>query len=98
MPTAAYEERLLKLATWILSHEGPVTRGDVFAKFPDLTDDQRAAIGHAMQRLQNQLLHHPRAALRSAAADAPGEHTHPLLHAVRHLFGHRAHPFVQEGL
>jgi glutamyl-tRNA reductase len=59
----------------------------VFAKFPDLTDDQRQAIAHAMHRLQNQLLHHPRAALRTAASDPPGEHPHPWLHAVRHLFG-----------
>ena len=38
-------------------------------------------------RLQNQFLHHPRAALRSAAAEPAHEHPHPLLSAVRHLFG-----------
>ena len=53
---------------------------------PDLTDADREAIAHA-SRLQNQFLHHPRAALRSAAADPPHEHPHPLLTAVRHLFG-----------
>lgn len=39
------------------------------------------------QRLQNKFLHHPRAALRSAAATPAVEHPHPLLAAVRHLFG-----------
>ena len=38
-------------------------------------------------RLQNQFLHHPRAAVRSAAAEPAHEHPHPLLNAVRHLFG-----------
>jgi glutamyl-tRNA reductase len=59
----------------------------VFARYPELTEAQRQAFAHAMQRLQNQLLHHPRAALRSAAADPPSEGGHPLLNAVRHLFG-----------
>ena len=54
---------------------------------PDLTEPQRAAIAHMAQRLQNQFLHQPRAALRSAAAEPVQEHPHPLLHAVRHLFG-----------
>ena len=56
---------------------------------PDL--DRRPARGdrpHGPAALQNQFLHHPRAALRSAASDAPpDEHPHPLLNAVRHLFG-----------
>lgn len=59
----------------------------LFARCPDMTEAQRSAVAHTFQRLQNQLLHHPRAALRSAAADPPGEHPHPLLNAVRHLFG-----------
>ena len=59
----------------------------LYAKCPNLTDADRAAIAHTMHRLQNQFLHHPRAALRSAASDPPGEHPHPLLNAVRHLFG-----------
>jgi glutamyl-tRNA reductase len=54
---------------------------------PELSAQQRAAIAHMAQRLQNQFLHHPRAALRSAAAEPPREHPHPLLNAVRHLFG-----------
>lgn len=54
---------------------------------PDLTDAQREAVAHMARRLQNQLLHHPRAALRSAAAEPHHGHPHPLLNAVRHLFG-----------
>lgn len=60
-----------------------------FAACPDLTDAQRAAIEHLVHRLKNQFLHHPRAALRSTStlplpnADDP----HPILTAVRHLFG-----------
>lgn len=59
----------------------------LLARHPEFTPAQRDDIAHAMRRLQNQLLHHPRAALRSAASDAPAEHPHPLLHAVRALFG-----------
>jgi glutamyl-tRNA reductase len=59
----------------------------LYAACPELTADQRAAIAHMVQRLQNQLLHHPRAAVRSAAAEPDADHPHPLLNAVRHLFG-----------
>lgn len=60
----------------------------LFAARPDLTEAQRLAVAHMAQRLQNQFLHHPRAALRSATASASqAEHPHPLLNAVRHLFG-----------
>ncbi len=59
----------------------------VFARYPEMDEAQRSAVAHAMQRFQNQLLHHPRAALRSAAADPPAEGSHPFLNAVRHLFG-----------
>lgn len=59
----------------------------LYAACPDLTDAQRAAIAHMAQRLQNQFLHQPRAALRSAATDVSQEHPHTLLNAVRHLFG-----------
>lgn len=59
----------------------------LFASCPDLTDTERASIAHMAQRLQNQFLHHPRAALRSAASSQPPEHSHSLLNAVRHLFG-----------
>jgi glutamyl-tRNA reductase len=58
------------------------------AACPELTDAQREAVAHMARRLQNQFLHHPRAALRSAASEPHHhEHPHPLLNAVRHLFG-----------
>lgn len=58
-----------------------------FSSCPDLTDAQREAVGHLVHRLQNQYLHHPRTALRSAAkASETAEDPHPLLSAVRHLF------------
>lgn len=59
----------------------------LFARCPELTDAQRAEIAHLMHRYQNQILHHPRAALRTAATAAPADQTHSLLSAVRHLFG-----------
>ena len=59
----------------------------LYAACSDLTDAQREAVAHMAHRLQNQLLHRPRAALRSAAAETPLDHPHPLLNAVRHLFG-----------
>ena len=59
----------------------------LFARQPGLDQGQRDDIAHAFQRLQNQFLHHPRAALRTAAAAEPAEHPHPLIHAVKALFG-----------
>ncbi len=60
----------------------------LIARQPGLTADQRDDVAHAMLRLQNQFLHHPRAALRTATATAePSEHPHPLLQAIRSLFG-----------
>jgi glutamyl-tRNA reductase len=59
----------------------------LFASRPHLSEADREAIAHAMLRLQNQFLHHPRAAVRSAAAESHHEHPHPILDAVRHLFG-----------
>ncbi len=58
----------------------------LFSRQTELTQAQRDDIAHAFQRLQNQFLHHPRAALRTAAAE-PTEHPHPLLHALKALFG-----------
>ena len=37
----------------------------LFASRPQLTEEDRAAIAHMATRLQNQFLHHPRAAVRS---------------------------------
>jgi glutamyl-tRNA reductase len=61
----------------------------LFATRPGLGADDREAIAHMVYRVQNQMLHRPRSALRTAATTpAPAhEHTHPLLLAVRHLFG-----------
>jgi glutamyl-tRNA reductase len=59
----------------------------LFASRPDLSPADRAAIAHMAYRLQNQFLHHPRAALRSAASEPSSEHPHALLNAFRHLFG-----------
>jgi glutamyl-tRNA reductase len=60
----------------------------LFAAPLEFDNAQREAIAHMALRLQNQLLHHPRSALRSAAAEPGGAgHSHPLLNAVRHLFG-----------
>ena len=59
----------------------------LYATIPHLNEADREAIAHAMLRLQNQFLHHPRAAVRSAAAEPHHGHPHPLLDAVRHLFG-----------
>jgi glutamyl-tRNA reductase len=60
-----------------------------FAACPDLSDDHRRAAEHLVHRLKNQFLHHPRTALRSPGAlPAPGrDDPHPLISAVRHLFG-----------
>lgn len=59
----------------------------LFAARPDLSATDREAIAHMALRLQNQFLHHPRAALRTAASAPASEDPHPLLTAVRHLFG-----------
>jgi glutamyl-tRNA reductase len=58
-----------------------------FATHPEFSTSNRDAITHLVYRVQNQMLHHPRAVLRSAAATPSHEHPHPLLNAVRHLFG-----------
>jgi glutamyl-tRNA reductase len=58
------------------------------ARNPHFTDADRAAIAHALGRAVNQLLHPPRAALRSTTPPADADaHPHSLLHALRHLFG-----------
>lgn len=66
-------------------------RDAIYASCPDLTASQREVIAHHLSRVKNQFLHHPRAALRSAsvsaAPDDQGDAPHPLLSAIRHLFG-----------
>ena len=59
----------------------------LFTAHPDLSETDREAIAHMAVRLQNQFLHRPRAAVRSAVTESHHEHPHPLLSAVRHLFG-----------
>jgi glutamyl-tRNA reductase len=58
-----------------------------FAARPDLSHADRAAIGRALSRFRNQLLHHPRNTLRAAASAAEPAGAHPFLDAVRRLFG-----------
>jgi glutamyl-tRNA reductase len=58
-----------------------------FAARPDLGHADRAAIARGMSRFRNQLLHHPRSTLRAAASAPDPAGAHPLLDAVRRLFG-----------
>ncbi|MDR3618569.1 MAG: glutamyl-tRNA reductase [Paludisphaera borealis] len=71
----------------------------LFESHPELAglaEADRDAIAHMASRLQNQFLHHPRAAVRSAVAEPGPDHDHtqphPVLSAVRHLFGLGDHP------
>jgi glutamyl-tRNA reductase len=59
----------------------------LFSVLPHLSEADREAIAHMTMRLQNQFLHHPRAAVRSAVTEPHHEHPHPILAAVRQLFG-----------
>ena len=59
----------------------------LFATMPHLNETEREAIAHAMLRLQNQFLHHPRAAVRSAVTEPHHGDRHPILDAFRYLFG-----------
>ena len=59
----------------------------LFLNRPDLTDTQRTAIAGAMSRFLNQLLHHPRSALRAAADAGDPADPHRLLDAARRVFG-----------
>jgi glutamyl-tRNA reductase len=61
--------------------------GALFATRPDLTEADREAIVHMAVRLQNQFLHHPRAAVRSAVTQPHHDHPHPVFDFVRHIFG-----------
>ncbi len=59
----------------------------LLGRHPEFTQAQRDDIAHTLQRLQNQFLHHPRAAVKTATTTEPTEHPHPLLHALKALFG-----------
>jgi glutamyl-tRNA reductase len=67
---------------WDARREAELAR--LFAQRPDLSAEDRAAIVRSFERFQNQLLHRPAAALRSAAAN--GSHHHGLLDALKRLF------------
>ena len=79
------------------SHADAIRRRELdrlFSSRPELAalpEADRDAIAHMAARLQNQFLHHPRAAVRSAVAEPGAAHDHanppPILSAVRHLFG-----------
>ncbi len=61
----------------------------LFASRPELSEAERDAITRMAVRLQNQFLHHPRAAVRSAVSEPHHDHAnpHPVLTFVRHVFG-----------
>ena len=61
----------------------------LFASRTNLTEEDREAIAHMTARLQNQLLHHPRAAVRSAVTEPHQDHNHPhpVIDYMRHIFG-----------
>ena len=61
----------------------------LFATRPNLSDEDCKAIAHMAVRLQNQLLHYPRAAVRSAVIEPrhQHEHPHPVLDLFRYMFG-----------
>jgi hypothetical protein len=56
----------------------------LFNARPDLSHADRVAIARAVSRFRNQLLHHPRRALREVPGDPAG--SRHLLDAVRNLF------------
>jgi glutamyl-tRNA reductase len=59
----------------------------LFRAQPGLADTERLAITQAMYRFLNQLLHHPRSALRAAALAGDSADPHPVLDAARRVFG-----------
>jgi glutamyl-tRNA reductase len=59
----------------------------LFTTRPELTEADREAIAHMAMRLQNQFLHHPRAAVRSAVTELRHDRSHPVLDFVRQIFG-----------
>jgi glutamyl-tRNA reductase len=61
----------------------------LYSSRPELTEADREAIAHMAIRLQNQFLHHPRVAVRSAVTEPHHDHghPHPVLTFVRQIFG-----------
>lgn len=88
--TIQHQEAAGKVLRQLGSHADRIRERELeslFASLSDLSESDREAIARMATRLQNQFLHHPRAAVRSAVAQADPELPHPLLSAVRHLFG-----------
>jgi glutamyl-tRNA reductase len=56
----------------------------LFAQRPNLSPEDREAIARSLERFQNQIMHQPVSALRSAAEN--GHHHHGLLDALKRLF------------
>jgi len=56
----------------------------LFSQRPNLSAEDRAAIARSLERFQNQIMHQPVSALRSAAEN--GSHHHGLLDALKRLF------------
>jgi len=67
---------------WAARRDAELAR--LFAQRPNLTPEDRSAIARTLERFQNQLLHQPVSALRSAAEN--GHHHHGLLDALKRLF------------
>jgi glutamyl-tRNA reductase len=61
----------------------------LYSSRPQLSEADREAIAHMAVRLQNQFLHHPRVAVRSAVTEPHHDHghPHPVLTFVRQIFG-----------
>ena len=61
----------------------------LYSTRPDLTEADREAIAHMATRLQNQFLHHPRVAVRTAVTEPHLDHghPHPVITFVRQIFG-----------
>ncbi|MBI3466761.1 MAG: glutamyl-tRNA reductase [Planctomycetes bacterium] len=66
---------------WDARREAELAR--LFALRPDLSPEDREAVARTLERFQNQLLHQPLSALRSAAENG---HPHGLLDALKRLF------------
>ncbi len=60
----------------------------LYSSRPELNEADREAIAHMAVRLQNQFLHHPRAAVRRAVTEPHHEHghPHPVLAFIRQIF------------
>jgi len=67
---------------WDTRREAELVR--LFAQRPNLSPEDREAVARTLERFQNQLLHQPVSALRSAAEN--GHHHHGLLDALKRLF------------